>query len=290
MRLLPGALGGAQGCQPIFQVQQITIQHRRDIGIDRGGAGAFVFSIFGQHLAGSRHKQPCLAQGGGNLGLVFGVQKRKQQANRHRLHPTRLQLRQQRRHLLRIEGLQHLPVRRHALVDFEAQFGRDERDGRIGEEIIKLGPVLAPNLQDIAETARGHKGGDGSLAFEQGVGRHGRTMDDVCCAGVFGARIGSARTGGKNLRQPIQHGLCRVVGGGEQFEGAQFAADRVIDDKIGEGAADVEADGESRVVGHQFLVCLWFTSQTMQRYRENISCHSMMRCTTCLFAHRKRSF
>ena len=69
-------------------------------------------------------------------------------------------------------------IEQHALVDTEAEIARHQRNRQRRREVVKLGPVLAADRDQIFEAARGDECGLRAFALEQGVRRDGRSMHD----------------------------------------------------------------------------------------------------------------
>ncbi len=51
----------------------------------------------------------------------------------------------------------------------------------------------------------------------------------------------------ENLIYTVQHGQSRVAGCGEELEGVELLGDWVVNDEIGEGATDINADAQGGV-------------------------------------------
>jgi hypothetical protein len=63
-----------------------------------------------------------------------------------------------------------LPVGTDALGDLVAAAAGNERGGRVLEEVVKVRPRRAPQLQHVAEAARGDSARAGAVLLEDGVG------------------------------------------------------------------------------------------------------------------------
>ena len=74
-----------------------------------------------------------------------------------------------------------------------------------------MGPILALNVQDVAEAGGGDKGGFGAAALQYGVGGHGSAVDQQ----FYGAPGGAGAL--DDLANALDQGSARVVGGAIYF-------------------------------------------------------------------------
>ncbi len=110
--------------------------------------------------------------------LVLGVAVGVKECDGDRLDPHSGDLAGQRAHRFLVERPQRT-VRRHSLRGAETQLvgGQRRRPGRA--QAVELGPVLAPQGDQIGEAFGGHERRPGHSAFEQRVGRHGRAVGEA---------------------------------------------------------------------------------------------------------------
>ena len=139
-------------------------------------------------------------------------------------------------HLLLVEREHDLAVGVDALGHLEAQLPRDERlEGAL--QAVRGRAGAAPELQHVAEAARGDQPGPGALALEQRVGRRRRAVDERLDLAGRDASFGERR----------EHALRLVPRRGRHLGGPDGAGRLVEQHEVGEGAADVDADDDGRV-------------------------------------------
>ena len=159
--------------------------------------------------------------------LVLGVQEGEQEADRDRLD---LRLPQRVHGLLQallVERLE-LALGAHALAHAEAQLARHERRRPVLLEVVQVRPVLAPDLEHVAEAGRRHQRGARAAPLEQRVGGHGHAVRE-------GARFADLRR-----LQRGQHALGLVAGRRRDLGRQHLPVDER--DEIGERPADVDAE------------------------------------------------
>jgi hypothetical protein len=108
---------------------------------------------------------------------MLGMQEREEEANRDGLDALGAERFDQGGDFFHLQGDQDLAVVVHALRDFQAAVGRNQRWRPVGEEVVDVGAHLAPDGEDIPEAAGGDQCGAGSFALQKGVGRHGGAVD-----------------------------------------------------------------------------------------------------------------
>ncbi len=179
------------------------------------------------------HAGEGLAERCRHLPLVPGVGEGEEQAHRHRLGPVGAHALDRAGHRGRVERDQN-PLGAAALGDLVAAVVRDERGRVVGVEAVEGGAGLAPQLEQVAEAPGRDEGGARARALEQRIGPHGHPVAE-------GADVGGLEAG---LREGRQHGghdrLALVVRGGRHLGRDQAPARD--DHRVGEGAADVNAD------------------------------------------------
>ena len=144
------------------------------------------------------------------------------------------------------ERKRHLSFEVSSLDDAQAHRARHERFRALRSERIKVAPVLAANLDQILETGIGQQQDARALALEQRVGRHGRAVSDQ-----IGKQTAARPTprAFKHHFKSGNHRAGRIVGRRKHLVDQQATTgDR---DQVGEGAAGVDSDDDSR--GHQGL-------------------------------------
>ena len=211
-----------------FQLSQVAGHHRPDVGIDDHGAGALVLPKLRQNLAGQGNKrrvgQP--TQRLQRHAFVGRIEEGKQEGDRHPVHLGLGNQRHQGIQRFRGQVFQNVPVVFHPLGQSEAQFPGGQRRGAVHVQIVKLGPALPPDFQNVLKPQGGHQRGAAPLAFQQGIGGHGGPVNKV---GLGHAHLGHA----------AGHALGRVSGSRGQLVDAQLAVGQHCD--VGKRAAHVNS-------------------------------------------------
>jgi hypothetical protein len=165
---------------------------------------------------------------------VVGIEEAEHESDGQRLDPLRPERGDQRIDLEIRQRRDHGPVGADALGDLIAVPARNEGGGRILEQVVKIGPGGAPQLQHVAEPARGDEGGARAAALEDGVG------DDrggVRQQGDLRRRDRMAVHGDAQRRQ---HALGQVARRRRHLGDADLSR-RLVDQRhVGERTADVD--------------------------------------------------
>ena len=82
-------------------------------------------------------------------------------------------------HIRFVKGAEHLAARPRALVDLESKLPRHERWRALVERLVQVRHPHPPQLQHVAEPARGEQCGRRALAFEDCVGRDGAAVQQL---------------------------------------------------------------------------------------------------------------
>ena len=162
----------ADRAQAGFEVLQVAAHGGQQIGVHHRGAGALVFLALGQHRIGRRHQQlgEALAQDRLDALLVRGIAVAVDQADGDRLDARGHELLAGRNHARLVQRLDHAAVGRDALDDLQPMPARHQGLGLVPGEIEHVGHADAPDLQHVAEAARGDQPGPGAGALQDGVG------------------------------------------------------------------------------------------------------------------------
>ena len=107
----------------------------------------------------------------------------------------RIQLRQ-------IQRQQDLAAEVETLLHFIAALPRDQRRRYARVNVVEGGPILPPDVEQIAEAGAGEKGRACALAFEDGVCGDGRAVRHLLQRG---------QAAGSNRFQAGQHGTFRAL-------------------------------------------------------------------------------
>ena len=172
----------------------------------------------------------------GGRFLVDGIGVSEQEAYGDGLDAIGHELRDRGAHVVHHQRLDHLALEADPLADLENSIAREQhlRRGREDVEDVLAAPLPA-DLVDVAETARGQQSDPNALAFEQGVERGGRAVQDQR------HRVG-AEVAGQVGRDVLHHGggLRRI--GEILANGNELALILIERSDVGEGPADVDAD------------------------------------------------
>src|SRR5439155_22429892 len=99
-------------------------------------------------------------------------------------------------------------------------------------EAVEIEPVLAGDLEDVAEPARGDEGRPRVAPLHDGVGHDG-------------GAVGDRRRPGRERGQPVEHAARRGVGGGRDLLRANRARLGIDGHEVGEGPPDIDPDPEA---------------------------------------------
>jgi hypothetical protein len=152
---------------------------RAEVGVGRGRREPLVLAELRQHVTGQRDVQlgQGLPQRVPDQLLMRRMDEREEQAHRDGLDVRGGDRFDRPPHRGRIDRHDNA-VRPDPLGDREAEVPRHKRLGRRQRQVVERGPVLAGNLDHVAEVLRGHQCGAGAPPFEQRVRRDGRPMRD----------------------------------------------------------------------------------------------------------------
>ena len=193
--------------------------------------------------------KPC-AQALAQTMLVVGVEKAKEKGDGHGLHARFLQLGNQGVDLILGKRCDDGAVGADALGDLETVAARDQHGRRVLEKVVEIGAGGSAQFQDVAEAARGDKGGARALLLENGVGDNGsgvREQADIV------------------RRHPVllhRHLECGEYALGQIARGARHLGDAdstgcfVDQGNVGKGATDVDADAPGHGSGHRRNGCV----------------------------------
>ena len=170
------------------------------------------------------------------LGLVAGIGVRVQEDDGDGRHAAVHQPARLRRHGARVELARHRAVGAHTLGDLQPPVAGHERL-RLGDvQVVQLELSLAADLQRVGEACGGEQPGDRAPALDERVGEQRGGVDDP-------GEV--ARRQAVLTQEPLDargDGPGRVVVGGQDLAVELPAAGLVVDDDVGEGAADVDSE------------------------------------------------
>ncbi len=166
----------------LFQRVQIARDRRADIGIGHGRGRALVFAPFRIDFVRQRHVEAG-RDGANDLGRGLLVAR----DWRRRTGSTRRSPRRRRQRACATapatssatQRLDHLALGAEPFADLEDAVAREQHSRRRGEDVEHvLAAPLPADLVDVAESARRQQPHAHALAFEQGVERGGRAVQD----------------------------------------------------------------------------------------------------------------
>ena len=141
------------------------------------------------------------------LGIGIGVKEGEGDA----FHIQRAQLRRECTHGGFVERQPHGALRIDALGDRETQGARRQRLRLVDRKIVLVVAALGTDIEHVAKTLRGDQRRLRAAAFDDGVGRKRRAVNEDVDVAYVGARIG------QNETHPVQHRLLRPRGRRQHF-------------------------------------------------------------------------
>ena len=141
------------------------------------------------------------------------------------------QRRHQRAYRRLIEFQQYRPVGGKPLRHGEAVLTADQWFGPFHIQVVLFEAMLIGNFDGIAKPVGRHQRGMRALAFDQGIGRQRRAMDDQRDIGRRHARAF------QDFADPFQHRAFRCRRCGQQLETVLSAS--VLKNNVGEGATNI---------------------------------------------------
>ena len=232
---------GKRVAELAHQRREVAFHHRRDIGLHDGGRGAGELApllrdaVREGHRGLRQRRGEMLCDGELMHRVAIGVQ----EADGDRVVAARLHRRDQRveisqfdRRLDRAVGLE--PLGHHedvAALDQALRLAIVD-----GEDVA---PVVALDGVDVAEIARGDQRDAGALPLEHRVQPDGGAVDEEVDRGMLG----------EEGAQALEHGAGRIGRRRQELAGEGVAGRGVLEDEIGERAADIGGDAETSFAG-----------------------------------------
>ena len=233
--------GEAFAANVVLDLADISADDGPDIGVGHHRGATLELAIFlGQFVrGGDEHVRMVLLQDRLRACFVVvpGIAVEKQ--DRSRLHAKPIQHAAEARDLRVVERCLDFAVGQHPLLDLEPQRPLDQRLVLAEIQIVRVRPVDAPDLVDVAETLGNKECGLGAFALQNGIDGDGRAMEKqpgglVAAAGLFDPGIDA-------FDQTVR---CR-----QRLAECQLAGSLVEDRDVGEGAADIGRKTKVRAVG-----------------------------------------
>ena len=228
----------ADAFQPGEERGEIALQHRAEIGVGDGRAGALELAYLRQDVGGvadvaARH---LVGQDFLRAALVGIVDVAVEEAHRHRLDAALAEPRRGLAQARLVERLQHLAFVGRALGDGHCVAPVDQRGRRVPVGIVERGPGRARGMQNVGEASRGHERGARTGAHDDRVGGDGGAdLDELDVAGL-----------GADGLDAVEHAIDEVRRGGRSLLDLDRAGLRVVPDHVGEGAADIDGQHVAR--------------------------------------------
>ena len=222
----------------LLELRHGVVHERLQVGVEHGRRGALVLAPARQHLVRERDANvgPELLDDLPRAQLVLGVHEREEVGDRDRGNTVRIA---QALDLLAqprlVERHEHGAVAQHALGNAHAARPRHEVPRLHPVQIEVIRPRDTLDAQDVAEAVRRQQRDVGALALDEGVRRHRRAVDEVRDLVRVETRLG----------ERVEDGLRRLRRRGEHLGHADLARLLVERDKIGEGAAGVDAGSDA---------------------------------------------
>jgi len=228
------------------QVRDIFAHHRAHCRVGDGRKRAFVFLHLGQDLVGERNRNAgqFLRRDRADARFVRAVDVGVDEADRQRLDPLAFQLLQHRAHRVLVERADLVPVGTHPARHFERVLEVSER--------LRLGPddpcrkaaghEAARDLHDVAVAFGRDKADLGPLAFEHGIGRDRRAVQEIDHVLERHARLIGDRP------DAVQDPFGGILRGRRRLVSPEAPAVLVEQQKVGEGPPDIDAKPVSHAI------------------------------------------
>ena len=227
--------------KPLFQPAQIARQRRPDIGVHHRRRDAVELLDLREHFGRQRHI--CIGhrirERDRRFAFVPRIAVGVQVAHRNRLDAGSFQFGNRGIERRVIKRRLDAAVGAHALRHAEAQRTRHQLLRRRHAEVIAVVLQSLAHLDDIAMAFGGQQPDLGALVLQQGIGGDGGAMHDAL---GLGQQLVAGEV--QDIRQPTEaghHSDRRILRRGRDFC-QRGAAAGIHRDKVGEGAANIDAD------------------------------------------------
>ncbi len=233
--------------QALAQALQVGLRDRHRVGVDGRGRRAWKLADLRGHIGGERDEEVGdeLAQALGHHALVRGIGEAVEEADRHRAHVARLELRGHPLDLGKVGRGEHAAVRAHALRNAEGEVGRHQRLRKLDLRVVHLVTMLVADAQHVAEAGGDEERGRQALALDQGIGDDGGGMHHHA-VDLVRLEVGGFQHGMHTREEAFDE----VVRRGERLVDGQ-APGCIPQDNIREGAADIDCER----IGHDLIPC-----------------------------------
>ena len=242
IRLHEQQVAGIAGtAQFLFEVAQVTLDLRRDVGVHERRRGAFELGRLRQDLARQReiHAGQFLGRDFPRAALVHRVHEREQEDDRERLDLLEPESAQRAAQSVLVEGLDDVSLEVEALGHPEPPPSRADRRrrrvGRIPDALL----VPAPEFDLVAVPRRGDEPGHRPIHLDHRVVGRRRPVDDPL--GRAEEAIECESLARRQATEPVHDALALVVEGGRGL----VEVDRMVGahkEQVGKGPAHVDTD------------------------------------------------
>ena len=232
----------AGGLERVGELRQIVRDLGPDERVQRGRREPLVFAKLRQHLRAQRDVHPRIFLLDDPLHDLFvrGIEEREQEADRDGLDAVLLELSDRAPDFVLVDRMQHFAVRRdQALLDRQAMTPLDHRiflPGNVLRDAEIQRPLVATDMDDVAEALGGHHAGLDPGVLQHEVGRDRRAVKQVV------DRIERRPRLGTKMGHAVHHADGRVRRRRRRLVDRDAAFDFIDKDEIREGPTDIDAD------------------------------------------------
>ena len=226
----------AGALQPVVERAEIDRHARPHVRVDHGRRRALVLAVLAGDLVRERDlafeaELPQRRFGG---ELVRGIRVRMQERNGHAGDAVLLEDRDRFLDRVLLERRVHAAVGIHPLGHRNAPVARHERRRMLPEQVVRIVAVAAAHLEDVAEALRREQADDGARPRQERVEPDGRAVEEVL--GRSDTVLWDCSLDG------VEDAVLRGSRRRRLLADADLAGLVVIEDEVGERAADVDAD------------------------------------------------
>ena len=221
---------------------EVAAGRRADERVHAGGREALELAELRKDVGARRDERTghLLRHDLGGPPLVLGVEVGEEEADGDRLDAGVLQRACRGPHLVLVQRLEDLARRRHDPlardVSVPALHERPRLPGDVLHDRVVLRPLVAADVDDVAEPFRRQHPRLGPAVLEHRVRRDGRAVEDGVDLCRLDARVAAEVDEAGDHRPP------GIVGRGADLVHVNGTRLRVVEHEVGEGAADVDPD------------------------------------------------
>ncbi len=222
----------AQLLQALGEAVDVALHDRSEIGVHHRRAHPFEFAEFRRHFVADASEGfgEFLGDDASGDRFVFGADETIEKTNRDGFDTGGAQGADRFADGLLIEGGFHRTVVTHSFRDFEAKIAGDQHRRFVGLQIIEVGTLLPPDLQQVTKTVRGDQAGFHAAVLDEGVGGNRGAVAEVTDVG------GRHADPSHRFLEALRDATRRVVRGGGDFPDLDAAALVFEQAHVGESA------------------------------------------------------